>query len=69
MEKKSIESHMHAKVTRGEVNSYDTCKVEDRQNAMKYVRRIWDLRKSIHVRQIEKHTIGCCANAKKYKEF
>ena len=30
MEKKSIESHMHAKVTRGEVNSYDTCKVEVR---------------------------------------
>ena len=41
LEKKSIESHMHAKVTRGEVNSYDTCKVEDLQNAGKYVRKIW----------------------------
>ena len=40
--------------------------VEDQQNAMKYVRKICGLRKSIHVRQMEKHTIACCANAKKW---
>ena len=62
---KNKSGNSQSKAANGEVNSCDTCKVENRQNTRKYLRKIWGLRKSLHVRQIEKHVIAWCANAEK----